>query len=124
VIRASHGEIVDDAVTRIIDPTTIVASQISRQQLGHDLNLDGYDTELISFEGRPVWRNPFLGRRFMDEEIAISELLIRTAAWATDSGPEPYPLGRACEDHHLGLAIDHALAAGASVVTEPGPWAA
>jgi hypothetical protein len=62
---------------------------VVRQQLGYDLNLDGYDTELIAFGGEPVWRNPFLGHRLMDEEIAIGQLMPATARWATDRGPAP-----------------------------------
>lgn len=60
----------------------------------------------------------------MDEEIAIATLLTATAAWARDSGPAPYPLAEACQDHLLSLAIDEASAGGQTVVTETEPWGA
>jgi predicted dehydrogenase len=123
VIRGSRGEIADDDVVYARDPGTIIRSPLVRQQLGYDLHLDGYDTELIAFQGEPVWRNPFLGHRLMDEEIAVGQLLLTTARWATDRGPAPYPLARACQDHLLGLAIDESLAAGGMVTTEVEPWA-
>jgi predicted dehydrogenase len=124
VIRGSQGEISDDDVVYARDPGTIIRSPLVRQQLGYDLNLDGYDTELIAFQGEPVWRNPFLGRRLMDDEIAVGDLLLATARWATDSGPAPYPLGRACQDHLLGLAINSSLNSGGTVTTDVEPWGA
>jgi predicted dehydrogenase len=123
VIRGSHGEIVDDDVIRLADETTIVRSPILRSQLGYDLNLDGYDTEHLTYEGSVVYRNAFLGHRLMDEEIAIATVLQSAARWAQDDGPGPYPLAQACEDHLLGLAIDDALAAGIAVDAPTGPWA-
>jgi predicted dehydrogenase len=122
VIRGSRGEISDDDVVYARDAGTIVRSPLVRQQLGYDLNLDGYDTELIAFQGEPVWRNPFLGGRLMDDEIAVGQLLLATASWATDSGPAPYPLSRACQDHLLGLAIDSSLTSGGTVTMDAGPW--
>lgn len=122
VIRGSQGEIADDDVVYARDPGTIIRSPLVRQQLGYDVHLDGYDTELIAFEGQPVWRNPFLGLRLMDDEIAVGQLLLATARWATDRGPAPYPLARACQDHLLGLAIDASLAAHGVVTIEPGRW--
>ena len=122
VIRGSHGEISDDDVVYARDQRTIIRSPLVRQQLGYDLNLDGYDTELIAFQGEPVWRNPFLGHRLMEEEIAVGQLLLATARWATDRGPGPYPLARACQDHLLGLAIDASLASAAPVTTAVEQW--
>jgi predicted dehydrogenase len=122
VIRGSRGEISDDDVVYARDAMTIVRSPLVRQQLGYDLHLDGYDTELIAFQGEPVWRNPFLGCRLMDEEIAVGQLLLAMARWVADRGPAPYPLARACQDHLLGLAIDSALAAGGEVTTAVEEW--
>ncbi len=122
VIRGSLGEIVDDAVVRWGGPRTVLRSEIVRSQLGHDLNLDGYDTEHISFEGEVIYRNPFVGLRLMDEEIAIATLLSTTAAWVRDEGPEPYPLAEASQDHLIGLAIGRSAQLGTQVVTEIEPW--
>ena len=122
VIRGSRGEISDDDVVYAKDASTIIRSPLVRQQLGYDLHLDGYDTELIAFQGEPVWRNPFLGCRLMDDEIAVGQLLLATARWATDRGPGPYPLAQACQDHLLGLAIDSALASGTPVTTATEEW--
>ena len=123
VVRGSLGEIADDTVVRWGGPATVLRSEITRSQLGHDLNLDGYDTEHLTFEGQVVYRNPLLGLRLMDEEIAIATLLTATAAWTRDQGPEPYPLAEACQDHLISLAIDRAADTGTPVVTAIEPWA-
>lgn len=123
VVRGSHGEIADDTVVRLTGPRTVLTSELRRSQLGHDLNLDGHDTEHIAFDGEAVYRNPFVGLRLMDEEIAIATLLLATAAWSRDEGPAPYPLADGCQDHLIGLAIDEAAATGRTVVTGTEPWA-
>jgi len=148
LIRGVRGEISDDDVIRLVAPSearppsdrppgpgnedgrpvvvaphAIVTSRLHRYQLGHDLNLDGHDTEHLSFDGKVVWRNPFVGRRFMDEEIAIASMLTASAAWATDAGPEPYPLAEGCHDHLIALAIDESVATSGPVTTGPVPWA-
>jgi predicted dehydrogenase len=123
VIRGSHGEIADDTVVRWADTRTVLTEQLVRAQSGHDLNLDGFDTEHFSFGGDVVYRNPFPGLRLADEEVAIATILTATADWARDAGPAPYPLADACQDHLISLAIERAAASGRRVVTEPGPWA-
>jgi predicted dehydrogenase len=122
VIRGTHGEIADDTVVKWVDERTILRSEIVRRQLGQDLNLDGHDTEHLSFEGAVVYRNPFLGLRLMDEEIAIASVLTATGAWARDEGPAPYPLAQACQDHLVGLAIEESAKKGTAVETTIEPW--
>jgi hypothetical protein len=123
VIRGTHGEIADDTVVRLAGPRTVLTSSLHRTQLGQDLNLDGHDTEHIAFDGRILHRNPFVGLRLMDEEIAIAALLTATAAWAADEGPAPYPLAEACQDHRIGLAVDEALLRDGPLTTDVEPWA-
>jgi predicted dehydrogenase len=123
VVRGSRGEISGDDVVYARDAGTIVRSRLVRQQLGYDVDVAGYDTELIAFQGEPVWRNQFLGKRLMDDEIAAAQLLTATAKWATDGGPAPYPLSRACQDHLLGLAIEESAASGGEVWTDTEAWA-
>src|SRR3954465_6499596 len=96
VVRGSHGEIVDDQVTRMLDASTPVTSALTRRQTGHDLNLEGLDLKHISFDGRVVYRNPFPGARFSEDDLAVAELLERTGAWARGEGPEPTRWPTAC----------------------------
>ena len=75
VVRGSLGELVDDHVVRLVDPTTPVESQLVRRQTGIDLNLEGFDLDHISFDGRVVYRNPFQGARLSEDDIGVASLL-------------------------------------------------
>jgi predicted dehydrogenase len=122
VIRGARGEIVDDSVVRLAGPHTILRSSLVRSQLGYDLNLDGYDTELISLNGDVLYRNPFVGHRLMDEEIAIATLMTGTARWVRDEGPPPYPLAQACQDQLVSLAVEDSVRTGSPARTEAEAW--
>ena len=123
VVRASRGEISDDSVVRLAGPRTLLRSPLVRSQLGYDLNMDGFETEHIAFEGSVLWYNDFLGGRLMDDELADAAIMAATATWAKDEGPPPYPLAEGCQDHLVSLAIDEAVSTGKKVVTGVEPWA-
>jgi predicted dehydrogenase len=123
VVRGSSGELVDDHVVRLVDPTTPVESPLVRRQTGIDLNLEGFDLDHISVDGRVVYRNPFLGSRFSEDDIGVATLLEQTGAWARGEGPEPYPLAQGLQDHLISLAIEESVATGRDVTTTTEAWA-
>ncbi|WP_305790121.1 Gfo/Idh/MocA family protein [Symbioplanes lichenis] len=117
LVRGSHGELRDDEVVRLTAPRTIVRTPLVRRQTGYDLDLDGFDTDTITLGDQVLFRNPYPGRRWSDEEIAIGTLLDATAAWVRGDGPAPYPLAEGAQDHLIGLAIDRAAETGEAVTT-------
>lgn len=123
VIRGSRGEITDDNVVRLVDPTSPVQSQLMRRQLGIDLNLEGVDLDHISFDGQVIYRNPFPGARFSDDDLAVASILGDTGRWARDEAPPPYPLAEASQDHLLALAIEESARTGTQVTTGQEQWA-
>jgi predicted dehydrogenase len=122
VIRGSRGEIVDDTVTRLADPTTPVSSQLVRRQTRLDLNLEGLDLKHISFDGTVVYRNPFAGTGMSDDDIAVAATLAATGAWAREEGPAPYPLAEASQDQALAVAVEESVRTGRAVTTGREPW--
>jgi len=74
-VRGSRGEIVDDTVVRLADPRTRVRSQLVRRQLGIDLNLEGVGVDHISVDGQVVYRTPFPGAGFSDDDLAVATTL-------------------------------------------------
>ena len=123
VIRGSRGEVVDDSVVRLIAGPAIATSRIERYQLGYDLNLDGYDTEHLSFDGKVVFKNPFTGLRLMDEEIAIAQLMIQMADWINGTARARFPIEEGCQDQLISIAIEESIATGKSVTTDKHAWA-
>nr|ADK32569.1 oxidoreductase domain protein [Microbispora corallina] len=123
VIRGSLGELVDDRLVRLADPSTPVESHLIRRQTGIDLNLEGFELDHISVDGRVVYRNDFKGGRFSEDDLAVVALLDRMTAWCRGRGPEPYPLAEGCQDHLISLAIGESIETGGPVTTAREAWA-
>jgi predicted dehydrogenase len=121
-VRGSAGELHDDEVVRMTGPRALVRTPLVRRQTGHDLDLIGYDTEHISLGSEVLYRNPYPGHRWMDEEIAMATLLERTASWVHGDGPEPYPLAEGAQDQQIALAIEEAADRDATVTTSSEAW--
>ena len=123
VVRGSAGEIANDEVVRLIGPRTIVRSALMRRQTGYDLDLDGFDTDHISLGDTILFRNPYIGLRFNDEDVAMSSMLAAMAAWRRGEGVAPYPLAEGCQDHLVALEIEESVSSGAPVTTSVEAWA-
>jgi predicted dehydrogenase len=121
-VRGSAGELHNDEVVRMADPRTLVRSPLVRRQTGHDLDLIGYDTEHISVGSQVLYRNPYPGRRWMDDEIAMATLLERTASWVRGEGSEPYPLAEGAQDQQIALAIEESADSDTTVTTSSEAW--
>lgn len=81
VVRGSQGELVDDRVVRLADPVTAVESHLVRRQTGIDLNLEGFDLDHISFDGRIMYRNPYQGARLAEDDGSVATAVERMGAW-------------------------------------------
>jgi predicted dehydrogenase len=122
LVRGTHGELRDDEAVRLLGPRTIARTPLVRRQTGYDLDLDGFETDHITFGDEVLFRNPFPGRRWNDEEIAIATLLRAMAAWVRGDGPPPYPLADGIQDHQVALAIEEAADIDGTVTTSAEAW--
>ncbi len=122
LVRGSLGEIDTDTVVRWTGPETVITTPIQRRQTGHDLDLDGYDTDHLTLGDDVVYRNAFFDARWNDDEIAIATIMTQMAAWVREESPEPYPLADGCYDHQVGLAFDAAAAVDGPVTITDAPW--
>ena len=121
-VRGTAGELHNDEVVRMTGPRTLVRSPLVRRQTGHDLDLIGYDTEHITLGSDVLYRNPYPGRRWMDEEIAMATLLERMADWVRGEGPEPYSLAEGSQDQQIALAIEESAGSDTTVTTSTEAW--
>jgi predicted dehydrogenase len=121
-VRGSAGELHNDEVVWMTGPRTLVRTPLVRRQTGYDLDLIGYDTEHITLGSEVLYRNPYPGRRWMDDEIAMATLLERTGDWIRGEGPEPYPLAEGAQDQHLALAIEESADTDTIVTTSCEAW--
>jgi hypothetical protein len=121
-VRGSAGELHNDEVVRMTGPDTLVRTPLVRRQTGYDLDLIGYETEHISLGSEVLYRNPYPGRRWMDDEIAVATLLERTASWVRGEGPAPYPLAEGAQDQHIALAIEESAVTDTTITTSREAW--
>jgi predicted dehydrogenase len=124
LIRGTHGELHDNEIVHMPAPQTIIRTPLVRRQSGHDLDLNGFDTETIALGAQVLYRNPYPGLRFNDDEIATATLLDAMAAWVRGAGPPPYPLAEGAQDHLLALAIEAAADTGQAITTTTEGWSA
>ena len=122
LVRGTHGELRDDEVVRLVGPRTIVRTPLVRRQTGYDLDLDGFETDTITFGDEVLFRNPYLGRRWNDDEIATATLLDAMAAWVRGEGPPPYPLADGAQDHLVALAVHESAETDTAVTTGVQAW--
>jgi len=122
LVRGTTGELRDQEAIRLTGDRTIVRTALVRRQTGYDLDLDGFDTDHITFGDEVLYRNPYQGLRWNDEEIAIATLLEDMATWVHGDGPAPYPLADGCHDHRVALAIEEAADHDTTVHIGPEPW--
>jgi len=123
VVRGSIGEIVDDTVTRMVEPTSAITSHLSYRRRGVDMNLEGVDLDTIAFDGRVVYRNAWAGTRMSEDDVAVAQILADTGSWARGQGPAPYPLAQACQDHAISLAMAESARTHADVRVAGERWA-
>jgi len=123
VVRGSLGEVVDDTVVRLVDPTSPVESPLVYRRTGVDMNLEGNELVHVSFDGRVVYRNPWLGTRLSEDDIAVASGLEAEGIYSRGEGPEPYPLAQACQDHAIALAISRSAGERTDVRVRREIWA-
>ncbi|MGK5678405.1 gfo/Idh/MocA family oxidoreductase [Actinoplanes sp. URMC 104] len=119
LVRGTHGELNDDEIVHLPAPETLARTRLVRRQSGHDLDLNGFDTETILLGDRVLHRNPYAGHRLNDDEIATATLLDAMAAWVRGEGPPPYPLADGVHDQVLALAVEEAADTGREVTATP-----
>jgi len=74
--------------------------------------------------GDPVlFDNPYLARRWHNEEIAISTLDKARAAGVRGDGPPPYPLAGRASDYLGAPAVEESAETGTTVTTGVQAWA-
>ena len=124
VIRGSHGEIVDDTVTRWVDERTV--PELADRAPGQRARAEPRRLRPGAPEPRRTRRSTGTGSRGRGWPTTTSRspsLLDAMGAWVRGDGPPPYPLADGCQDHLLGLAIEEAGRTGAPVRTAREAWA-
>ncbi|MCI1901629.1 MAG: hypothetical protein LKI93_02710 [Bifidobacteriaceae bacterium] len=121
VARGTLGEMVDDTVLRWHDGDPIT-SQIEYRRSGRDMNLEGNDVLTATFDGEVVYRNPFIGSRLSEDDLAVADHLVAMGRYVRGEGPEVYSLADGIHDHAISLAIEESARTGEDVSVAGEAW--
>lgn len=123
IVRGELGEMVDDSVTRWVSQDEApVTTQIEYRRSGRDMNLEGNDVLTASFDSRVIYRNPFVGSRLSEDDLAVADHLVAMGQYVRGERPEVYSLADGIHDHALGLAIEESARTRADVRVSGEAW--
>ena len=84
-------------------------------------NIDGWSHMCISFRGERLYENPFPGLRINDDEIAVTDLLLRMKKYL-ETGEEVSSLRDGLQDAYLDFMREEAVTTGRKVTTTSQSW--
>lgn len=122
LVRGEKGEINGSKVKYLKNYLTPVEIDLKRLNAGENGNLEGLYLKGILLGNEWIYKNPFIGGRLSDDEIAIASCLQKMDAYVK-GGASFYSLAEASQDHYLGMMIDKAAAANECITTEKQSWA-
>jgi predicted dehydrogenase len=121
LVRGERGEMTLDTVRCLQDFRTPAGFSLVRRDTGHEGNLEGHALDSILAGGHILYRNPFPGMRWSDDEIAVATSLARMQRYV-QSGEEFYSVAEACQDRYLDLLVEEAASSGKTLAAEKQPW--
>lgn len=119
-IQGVRGEIQNNTVCYLDGRNRFVTEVMHREDDGIN-NIDGWSHMYISFRGERIYENPFPGIRCNDDEIAVTEMLLRMKRYV-ETGEEFYSLRDGLQDAYLDLMREKAVISGQEVRTEYQSW--
>lgn len=119
-IQGISGEIQNMSVCYLDDRNRPVTEAMHREDDGV-YNIDGWSHMYISFKGKRIYENPFLGMRINDDEIAVTDMMMRMKKYV-ETGEDFYPLRDGLQDAYLDFTMQKALETGEIIKTKQQSW--
>lgn len=120
-VQGIRGEVKDMSVCYLDEQNRPVTEALHREDDGV-YNIDGWSHMYLSFRGRRIYENPFSGARLNDDEIAVTDMLLRMKHYV-ETGEDFYPLRAGLQDAYLDFCMEKALTEGIVLKTEKQSWA-
>jgi len=121
-IKGERGELFNSNIKYLQNYCTPIESEFIRKDLGKEDNFEGFDLKGIIGDGQWLYRNPYLGSRLVDDEIAVASCLDAMAEYVQGGSPF-YGLDEASQDLYLAILVDKATTCGGLVKSETQLWA-
>lgn len=121
MLRAEKGEIKGNQVLYINEENECIEENIMRIDLGRYTNLQAYTHKGFTFNGRWIYKNPFMGASLSDDEIAVASELLGMQRYV-ETGEEYYPFRDALQDTYIYFLMKEAIDTGKEVQSTIQSW--
>ena len=119
-IQGTRCEIQNDIVCYLNSNNQVVTEKLHREDDGIN-NIDGWSHMYISFRGKRIYENPFPGLRINDDEIAVTDLLMRMKKFV-ETGEEFDSLRDGLQDAYLDFMRQEAIVTGQELTIQNHSW--
>ncbi|MBO5372656.1 MAG: Gfo/Idh/MocA family oxidoreductase [Lachnospiraceae bacterium] len=119
-IQGLRGEIQNMSVCYLDKYNRPVTEAMHREDDGV-YNIDGWSHMYISFRGERIYENPFSGMRINDDEIAVTDMMMRMKKYV-ETGEDFYSLRDGLQDAYLDFSMEEALTTGNIIETQSQNW--
>lgn len=119
-VQGIRGEVRDMSVCYLDKNNQPIIEGLQRVDDGV-YNIDGWSHMHITFRGQRVYENPFVGMRINDDEIAVTDMMVRMKKYV-ETGEDFYPLREGLQDAYLNFCMEKALCTGENIKTEAQMW--
>ncbi len=121
LVRGDEGEINNTSVRLLQDFQTPIQFELTRQDTGHNGNLEGFYHRAILGGSEILYQNPFPGARWSDDEIAVATSLKKMQTYV-ETGEEFYGMADACQDRYFDILINESAKTREPVQALPQAW--
>lgn len=119
-IQGVRGEINNMSVCYLDENNQPITEQMHRVDDGVN-NIDGWSHMHITFAGKRIYDNPFQGVRINDDEIAVTDMMVRMKEYV-ETGKDFYSLREGLQDAYLNFCMEEALEKGTYIETQAQSW--
>ena len=120
-VKGDRGEIFNGNIKYLQNFNTPMESEFARKDMGVEDNFEGFDLKGITAAGEWLYRNPYVGARLTDDEIAIAACMDKMADYVR-GGASFYGLDEASQDLYLGILVEQAVQSGGAVTSQTQVW--
>ncbi len=116
-IKGDRGELFNHDIRYMQQFNTPIHTRLVRENMGEELNMEGFGLKGIQAEGQWLYTNPYPYSRLSDDELGVAACLANMAAYV-NGGENAYPFAQAAQDSYLALTMERAAREDCSLTTE------
>ncbi len=121
-VQGTRGEIDNFDVRYVNEDGYAVTATMVRNDRGVHKN-NGLSHQHMSLNGEVLYENPFMYKRFNDDEIAMAACMVGMQEYIETGKDACYSLANAMQDALIAIAMTEAVTTGETITIGEQPWA-